>query len=186
MTKINRRLFIPVFALMLSVLISGCNGKSSQTSVTTTEATTQTEATSSVADPAEPQKLFITVNGTDIRVGMKFSEVKKTLGAPKSESQVTACAGDAQEIISMYGALQIISSNDRITLISVDSENGDTSNMILGKKIKTGDTFDDVKSVFGNPTVDEEEFKTYRYGNTQLILCVYNNSIVSFLIMNNG
>ena len=70
--------------------------------------------------------------------------------------------------------------------ISVDSENGDTSNMILGKKIKTGDTFDDVKSVFGNPTVDEEELKTYRYGNTQLILCVYNNSIVSFLIMNNG
>ncbi len=191
MFMISKRRSVSVLALITMISIIGCAAlagcKSAQPSETTTkQTTTETEATSSVADPAEPQKLYVTVKGTDIRVGMKFSEVSKALGSPDQEFQATSCSSDTVEITYQYGGLQITTSQDKIITIFFDSSNGNTSSIILGGKIKTGDTIDAVKSAFGKPTSEDDGFLNYVYGKTQLQFIIVDNSIDSISIMNYG
>lgn len=190
----NRKPLAVILAFVIAISAVGCttagNEKSSQTyesagQTTIASATMQTEVTSSVVDPAEPDKCYVTINGTNLRAGMKFSDVKNALGAPKSERQIVdeggAFGGDYYNLIE-YEDFEITTDpKDIIRIIDVTGKTGIGSSITIGGKIKLGDSFDVVRAFLGTPTTEEKDedmdFKVYQFEKCTLVFYVTDNSI---------
>lgn len=190
---ISRKIFVVALASAMVISAAGCNrsgkekpsqtsGNTNQTTIETT--TTQTKATSTSANPSEPQELYVTINGTDLRVGMEFLDVKSSLGAPVSERR-------AFDEGNVYGGVYSYSFGDENLEITTGPEDKirqidfygkpGASSCILNGKIKIGDSFEDLKALFGIPKAEskEEDIEQimYQFGDISLMIQITGNSI---------
>ena len=194
---INHKLFTVVLVSVMAISSVGCAksgggqpSKPGETSGQTTigETTSETEATSSETEPEQPANLYVTINGTDIRKGMKLADVEKSLGAPKKKGAMQTCQGGPAYPYAQYEGIELSATPDgKINSIVVDSEYGDTSAIVLGGKIKTGDPFANVKEIFGEPAEESErgEYKyyDYRFDNAILTVGATNKQVAFFIII---
>ena len=177
-----------LFTAGCSATSAGNESKASETKTETTaaETTSQPESTSSTTQPTETQNPFVIINGTEVRIGMKFDEVQKTLECDLHTSMQSCKANKSISINHLKTGLgfTIIEDKDtgRITQIIVDSAMGDTSSIILGGKIKIGDSADAVKEAFGKPTTEDETAVSYNDGKINFAFVFSNGKIQTCLI----
>lgn len=206
--KITKKIVATALVSVMVLMPAGCSkagtGKESQTTTTkeetTTEATTttaetteetttsseettaQSEPTGPFSDPSEPELLFVSYNGVDVRIGMKYEDIEDALGLDQHVPQTEDAQSDI--VHSKEGLGFQITENrttGRITSILVDEAAGDTSSILLGGKIKIGGHFDAVTEIFGNPGDVFSVGAYYYYGRTTLVVTPDERNVIKVI-----
>ncbi len=193
--KILRIIFAVILVSTMAIIAAGCStasagneSKANETKSETkvAETASQPESTSSTTQPTETQNPFVIINGTEVRIGMKFDEVQKYLECDMN-SPLQSCIGNRSMVINHQKTglgFNILEDKDtgRIIQIIVDSDFGDTSSIILGGKIKIGDSADAVKEAFGNPTTEDETAISYKEDKNNFVFIFSDNKIKTCMI----
>lgn len=149
-----------------------------QTTVAATDNTTAQQA-----DKAE-DRYFITYNGVDIFLGAEVAPVVKAIGKQYVYTENPSCAYvgidytyDYKSII-IYG--QTKDGKEYITTVEVNDDSVDCGG------IKIGQTLDDVKKVFGEPTSNGENGIIYDKNGTELQFITSGSDKITFILYTNA
>lgn len=209
--KFNRMIMAAALASIMTISASGCatspSNRESQTAATTTEATTTTTAQTTettaettetqpavpapVYGPEEPQALYITLNGINVRLGMKFDDIKDSLGSEgKPSDDAGTCTGEGDEVpVTHYYAGTMIDVDKKtglIVRIAIGSSEatGDPSTVTLGGKLKVGGSDASVEELFGKPkdkdTDEDGTIYSFDYDKTMLNVSAKDNKIIDY------
>ena len=130
------------------------------------------EEENKVIDPADFDKLVISLNGASLKINEKFEDVKSRFGAESRPSQsYTPCGGsdDAQVTTHYYNGLEVEETAEGIIYLARVSgyEYRESQATIAG--IKLGDTPETVRNTFGStPDSDSEYTINYTFGTVAL------------------
>ena len=146
-------------ALLIAALLLGCSDAKQPA-----ESPASTPAQNGAPEPAGQDSIFVTVNGTELRIGVPYAELKDKLGSEiKPAEEVLACdpSSDWKQTMHFYQGVTV--SEDKDGLVnSIQIEGGDAA--ILGK-IGVGSTREEAKAVLGQP--DEEDGWSLFYSSLQ-------------------
>ena len=125
-----------------------------------------------VVDPADLEKLVIELNGSTLKIGEKFADVKDSFEKEVKPSQsYTPCGGsdDAQNITHYYDGLEVEETADGIIYYAkISGFDYPVSNASIAG-IKLGDTPETVRANFGTkPYVDSEYTINYAFGDINI------------------
>lgn len=147
----KKSVWIICAALLLAVVLAACGAKG-----TTAESGKPAEPEKTAeAETAAPEGMYITYNGTNVAVGMKFADVEAGLGEPVSPAQdVLPCDGNADNktIMHFYGKFAITEDNSGviIDLEISDLFEGEGDPALMGK-VHFGDKQADAVAALGEP-----------------------------------
>lgn len=147
---------------------------------TTEETTTKTAESDSYADPTEPENLFVTIDGTNYRVGINYADIRDAMGFNRQLETIgsTGITFIRHQKDNLGYAMDENKATGKVDIIFVDSSVGDTSAALLGGKIKVGDSLDAVIKEYGEPGLTDSETAVYAWGNTGLFIKLDSKKIV--------
>lgn len=216
--KISKMIAAAALVTIITVCATGCATSPTNTAAQTTAATTAeaTDTTTQASDttaaettaaqsavpapvygPKEPQALYVTINGANVRLGMKYADVKAALGGEAKPAEGwEPCVGDGESTVTSHFYTGSIIDEDPktgiINRIYVDPEDttGDPSLVTLAGKLKVGGPDASLKEIFGEPketeTDEDGTAYTFDYDKTMLRVQTKDGKIVSYNFYVNG
>ncbi len=172
----NVKKLVSLFLVLLLVasVTAGCAGKKEDVKDTTQDAA---EAQS------EEQGFYVTINGTNIQIGMAFADVKDKLGEQTQPEEVMhSCDPDSdwQQTVHYYADAEV--TEDKDGYINSVWVKGETAS-VMGK-IKLGTAVDDVKALMGEPSSEDEYSLMYvAEGEIWLSINIENDKVASATII---
>ena len=177
-----KKLFLLLAVMMLFVLVlSACGEKEEETTTPENVAVENNEVENTefeeegeeeyqppVVVEADLDKLVISLNGAQVKIGEKMDDVKAKMGTEVKPAQsYTPCGGsdDAQNITHYYDGLELEETPEGIFYHARVSgyDHPDSKAMICG--IKLGDSPETVKEMFETkPETDSEYTINYTFG----------------------
>lgn len=161
-----KKAILLMLAMMLVLTaLAGC---------TKQEANTSSEAPaeqSAAAAETEESKIFMTLNGQKVYIGLVYADIKASLGDEiKPSEEVLPCGdggGDWKRILHFYpGTVVTEDQNGIICEVSMNLGNeGDCETLAMGQ-IKLGGSVAELKKLLeGTPVMEDGWGATYKYGD---------------------
>ncbi|MBQ1400851.1 MAG: hypothetical protein IIY99_00730 [Firmicutes bacterium] len=155
-----KKIFLVVLMLMVVFTMAACGGESSGGQ----------SGDAPTAEVAFPQEVFITMNGTEVRVGDNFANVEGKIGEEVRPSETLEPCDPNFETATVehyYDGVHITTNEEGIiATISLDIRDGETDSAFAGK-VKLGDPTDSIKEVLGDPADEDDMFISYYFGDEE-------------------
>lgn len=153
--------------MMLAVTaLAGCSQKEGSAN---TDAGSSSEQ--STAEEPEEAKVFITLNGQKVYIGLTYADIKDSLGDEiKPSEEILPCGdggGDWKRVIHFYpGTTVTEDQNGIICEVSINMGNDGEAEALVMDQIKLGGSVAELKNLMeGTPVSEDEWGATYKYGD---------------------
>lgn len=183
-------MYILCIAMVLSLVACSAGSDNSSENNATSKATdgspadnTGSEESESkpTKDEGETEKLTkdaVSYNNFVLKIGMVINEdVISKIGEPTDIQNADSCIGDGQDIIYSYQDLdlQTFKSEDKEVLYSIVIN---TDSVATADGIRVGNTYDEVKNVYGTPTDETVAFVSYKVEEDRWITFYLTDNVV--------
>lgn len=183
-------MYILCIAMVLSLVACSAGSDNSSENNATSKATggspadnTGSEESESTPkkDEGETEKLTkdaVSYNNFVLKIGMVINEdVISKIGEPTDIQNADSCIGDGQDIIYSYQDLdlQTFKSEDKEVLYSIVIN---TDSVATADGIRVGNTYDEVKNVYGTPEEETVAFVSYKVEEDRWITFYLTDNVV--------
>ena len=183
-------MYILCIAMVLSLVACSAGSDNSSENNATSKATdgspadnTGSEESESTPtkDEGETEKLTkdaVSYNNFVLKIGMVINEdVISKIGEPTDIQNADSCIGDGQDIIYSYQDLdlQTFKSEDKEVLYSIVIN---TDSVATADGIRVGNTYDEVKNVYGTPEDETVAFVSYKVEEDRWITFYLTDNVV--------
>lgn len=196
MKKFGRTALALGMAGIMAVSFAACAKTEETTQASATEATQVTEASqdtqatqdtqasdASQDTPAVADPNFVLINGFELKVGVKFDDVKDKLGKETAPCEMGEnCDPEAPDNFNYYYGGARINVDDKGIVKGIGLESADTEAAFAGK-VKVGSNISEVESLLGQPSQIENGSMYHFETANESYLMFTENGIISFISM---
>lgn len=161
-------------ALMLALSLCACGSND------TPADTTGTPQTPNSTPSTTPEGYLFTYNGVTFGVDIAADGVIEMLGTPKDEYTSESCAFGGKDTVYYYDGIQI-SANDEDGYLRIYSIYLESDLVSTQENVCIGDTADQVRTAYGEPSTSTETVMTYEKDGMTLSFNLKDGVVSSIL-----
>ena len=197
--KLKKSILTISAGALLAFSLTACGGgkKASETTTAATTTAAATEAAQTAANTGDTapetdapdisaDNHYISFNGVDLKVGMTWDDAKDSLGSEvKPMEKIEPCGGgDYIQEMYFYDGLTVTTLRSE-TIVGIEVPMDTESSAAAGGQIKKGDSLEQIKEAFGEPSMEDEYMLVYEGANDSLYFPIDNNTVTSIAIRKN-